>query len=230
MLEDILDYERSAFFWLNGSDSPFLDRIMWLYTGRAVWLPLAVFIIFVLAYRKNWRESVLIFLSIALVVTLCDQFASGLVKPMFMRFRPTHHPEFMDQVDTVFGYRGGRYGFISSHAANAFGFAMFMALLLRYRLFTWAIFLWALLTAYTRVYLGVHFITDIIPGALAGLFFGYVVYVLYIYVREKYLKGVEEGPRGALYSIRRKRLIVAGIFLTVLCLLVFNGALVSALR
>ena len=153
MVEKILAYERDLFFMLNGSDSPFLDRFMWLFSGKAVWLPLAAFILIVLLYKKKWKESILILLGIVLVVTLCDQFASHVCKPIFTRFRPTHHPDFMDQVKTVFDYRGGRYGFISSHAANAFGFATYMSLLFRYRLFTWTIFLWAALTAYTRVYI-----------------------------------------------------------------------------
>lgn len=43
MIEKILIYERDAFFALNGSDSAFLDRFMWIFTGKAVWLPLALF-------------------------------------------------------------------------------------------------------------------------------------------------------------------------------------------
>ena len=74
----------------------------------------------------------------------------------------------MDQVKTVFRIPGGLYGFISSHAANAFGFATLMALIMRDKLFGWTIFFWAALTAYTRVYLGVHFISDIVPGAISG--------------------------------------------------------------
>ncbi len=156
MLEKTLDYERELFFMLNGSDSVFLDHSMWLFTGKIVWLPLALFILVVLTYKINWRESILVLLAIVLVVTLCDQFASHLLKPVFMRLRPTHHPEFMNEVQTVFGYRGGKYGFISSHAANAFGFAMFMSLLFRCKpLFTGVIFTWAMITAYTRIYLGV---------------------------------------------------------------------------
>ena len=105
MVEKILVYERDLFFMLNGSDSPFLDRFMWLYSGKAVWLPLAFFILVVLLYKKKWRESILILLAIVLVITLCDQFASHVCKPIFTRFRPTHHPDFMDQVKTVFDYQ-----------------------------------------------------------------------------------------------------------------------------
>lgn len=228
MIEHILDYERNLFFLLNGSDSPFLDRFMWLYSGKAVWLPLAAFILIVLLYKKKWQESILILLAIVLVITLCDQFASHVCKPIFTRFRPTHHPDFMDQVQTVFNYRGGKYGFISSHAANAFGFATFMSLLFRYRLFTWTIFLWSALTAYTRVYLGVHFISDIVPGAIAGVFFGWLVYYLYIKVRP--LVPGTNGVASDLYSDKDKRIIVYAILVAVLLIAIFNAPLVGFLR
>lgn len=233
MLERILDYERELFFALNGSDFTFLDHIMWLYSGKLIWLPLALFIIGVLVYKVEWRESVLVLLAIVLVVTLCDQFASHICKPLFTRYRPTHHPEFMYHVETVFNYRGGRYGFISSHAANAFGFAMFMTLLFRYRpLFTTVIFSWALTTAYTRIYLGVHFISDIIPGILTGLFFGSFVYWLYKKVRAFVLRksGREVTPASAIYTLQRQRLIVIAILITVIVMIVLNAQLVKLLR
>ena len=91
----------------------------------------------------------------------------------------------MDQVKTVFGYREDFTDFISSHAANAFGFATLMALIMQDKLFGWTIFSGAL--AYTRVYLGVHFISDIVPGAISGVFFGYLVYRLYSFSRSKLL-------------------------------------------
>lgn len=228
MVEKILAYERDLFFMLNGSDSPFLDRFMWLFSGKAVWLPLAAFILIVLLYKKKWKESILILLGIVFVVTLCDQFASHVCKPIFTRFRPTHHPDFMDQVKTVFDYRGGRYGFISSHAANAFGFATYMSLLFRYRLFTWTIFLWAALTAYTRVYLGVHFISDIVPGAIAGVFFGWLVYWLYVKVHPV-VTGLD-GKVSTIYSDSRKRIIVYAIFITTLLIAIFNVPLAGWLR
>lgn len=229
MIEKILLYERDAFFALNGSDSAFLDRFMWLYTGKEVWLPLAVLIIGVLVYKKNWRESLLIILAIALVVLLCDQFASHVCKPLFTRFRPTHHPDFMEQVKTVFNYRGGLYGFISSHAANAFGFATLMALIMKNRWFGWTLFLWATLTAYTRIYLGVHFISDVVPGMVVGTLFGYVVYQLYLFVRSKWLP-VESFGAFPAYSKRRIHLIIYAIYVTVLLIIIFNEPLVTLLR
>lgn len=229
MLERILEYERELFFLLNGSESPFLDRFMWLYSGKIAWLPIAVFILAILVYKKNWRESVLILLAIVLVITLCDQFASHFCKPFFSRFRPTHHPDFMDQVKIVFDYRGGKYGFISSHAANAFGFAMFMSLLFRYHVFTGVVFLWAACSSYSRVYLGVHFISDIVAGGVAGIFFGCVVYMFYVWIRKR-LFGETNIPPSAIYSRRQKQAIILGIFSTVIILLAFNAPLTAVIR
>lgn len=230
MLEQLLVWERDAFFMLNGSDSAFLDRFMWIYSGKAVWLPLVFFILMVLCYKKNWKEWLLILLAIALTITLCDQFASHICKPIFTRFRPTHHPDFMDQVRVVFDYRGGKYGFISSHAANAFGFATLMALIFRDKLFSWTILFWAVLTSYTRIYLGVHFITDIIPGALSGLLFGFLVYRLYLYIRSKWIPTDSMVRPEFIYSNTRKRLVSSAIWLTILLIALLNEPLVSCLR
>lgn len=230
MLEKILVYERDAFLWLNGSHTDYWDNFMWLYSGKTVWLPLAVFILIVLLYKKNWRESLLLLLAIVLVITLCDQFASHVCKPLFTRFRPTHHPDFMEQVQTVFGYRGGNYGFISSHAANAFGFAVFMSLLFRNKLFTWTILLWATITAYSRIYLGVHFISDIVPGIVSGVFFGYISYLLYVKVRRILLPEVGGIIPCQQYTGFQKNLITYAIIVMVMILIVFNEPLVHYLK
>ena len=213
--DNLLPYERDLFLSLNGSESEFLDSFMYLYSGKAVWIPLALFIIGVIVWRKNWRESLFILVSIALVVTLCDQFASGFCKPFFERFRPTRHPDFEEHVKIVFDYRGGLYGFISSHAANAFGFATFLSLLMRNRLLSITIFLWAALTAYTRIYLGVHFIADIIAGTLAGVVFGALVYAGYKRLRLNIPNRETMTLPSELYNKREKNAIAYAILLAV---------------
>lgn len=229
MLEQLLHYERSVFFFLNGSDSVYLDYVMWLFSSKAVWLPLAFFILIVLSYKKDWREVILILLAITLTITLCDQFASHFCKPFFARFRPTSHPDFMDQVDTVFGYRSGLYGFISSHSANSFGFATLSALLFRNRIYGYTIFIWATINAYTRIYLGVHFISDIVAGAMAGFIFGFFVYKVYIYLRKRLL-GKEVVEPKYIYSTKRKNTISTAIWVMVVLILIFNTQLVNLIR
>jgi undecaprenyl-diphosphatase len=219
MLEKILEYERGAFLWLNGGHNTFWDSFMWLYTGQIVWIPVLLLFVFLLFYKKDWKESLMIILSIVLIITLCDQITSSIIKPTFMRFRPTHHPDFMDCVHTVNNYRGGLYGFISSHAANAFGFATFTLLLFRNRLFTITILIWSTLMAYTRIYLGVHFISDIIPGILVGMLIGFGIYKLYVFLRYKLLK--KNNKTSEIHTESVKKLIITGLYATILFLLVY---------
>ncbi|MDR2776301.1 MAG: phosphatase PAP2 family protein [Tannerella sp.] len=230
MLEKILDYEREAFAWLNGHHTLFEDQFMWLFSGKIAWIPLAVTFVAVLFCKnlKYWKETLVFLLAVALVVTLCDQFSSGICKPLFVRFRPTHHPEFMDKVQTVFGYRGGNYGFISSHATNAFGFVTFTALIFRYRFYFIMLYLWATVNSYSRIYLGVHFISDVIPGVVMGFFFGWLVFKLYVFARKKLFAdnaGVDK-KGGASYVCSRNRL---DVILYVLILIIIIMLILSLL-
>ncbi len=223
MLEELLVYERDLFLWLNSFHTPFWNQFFWTYSGKITWLPLAVVILFLLVYRKQWKKSLFLVLAIALTIVLCDQFASHVCKPIFTRFRPTHHPDFMNEVRTVFGYRGGRYGFISSHAANAFGFATFLSLVIRNKWLTFSLFFWAIVNSYSRIYLGVHFISDIIPGALSGSFFGWGVYKAYVYAEQRYLPntGDENMTTSGGYEMWRIRAMVIAMLATHLAILLW---------
>jgi len=200
MLEEILKIERDAFLFLNGHHTPFWDQFMWLFSGQVVWLPVVIVFLFAVFYphkphsRIRLYNAILLLISIVIVVALCDQFASSLCKPLFTRPRPTHHKDFMDSVVTVFGYRGGRYGFISSHAANAFGFVTLTSLIFRHKWYSITFFIWATVTAYSRIYLGVHFISDIIPGIITGIVFGWIVFRLYLIARRKISASTYELP------------------------------------
>ncbi|MDR2147104.1 MAG: phosphatase PAP2 family protein [Tannerella sp.] len=229
MLEQELDYERNAFLLLNGGHSLFENQFYWLFSGKIFWLPLAIVFLAVLFYkhRDNWKEPLLILLAIVVVVTISDQFASSLCKPLFSRFRPTHHPDFMNYVQTVFNYRGGRYGFISSHAANAFGFATLTALIFRYNVYTLAIFLWATINSYSRIYLGVHFISDVVAGMLAGAVFGWVVYRIYIFMYKKWinrhLPSVREGNFNAPYPKKRLNIVIYTLVFSIIVILIVSS-------
>ena len=178
MIEYLIELDKTIFLYFNSFHTLYLDQIFWIMTGKIIWIPLILSLLYVF-FKQGWRESVLIVLMLGLTVLLCDQISSGICKPLFERFRPTHDPEFSQYVTTVNGYLGGMYGFISSHAANTFGVAMFLILIFKRRLFSISIIVWALLSSYSRLYLGVHYPGDILCGALVGLAIGYIIYRIY---------------------------------------------------
>ena len=182
MLEQLIEWDKTVFLFLNHTHTPFWDHFMWIYTGRLTWVPLIVALLFVL-FRKNWKEATLVVVALALTITLCDQFASTLCKPYFARFRPAQDPDFSPLVQIVNGYRGGRYGFISSHAANSFGAVVLLALIFRNRLFTITGLVWAAVNCYSRIYLGVHYPGDILAGTIAGVVIALLVYIMWKRVR-----------------------------------------------
>lgn len=222
-VEKILPYERNLFLWLNDYHTEYWDTFMWIYSGKLIWLPLVVAALAIFVYKIKWKEAVVLLLCAGLIGILCDYFSAQVIKPYFERFRPTHHPDFHEFVETVRGYRGGRYGFISNHAANGFGIVTFTALLFRYKYFTLTIVLWATLTAYSRVYLGVHFISDVVGGAIWGVFAGSLVYYIYLTSRQYILKVPKEELKTPVYSKDRAKILMAVIFLTIAFIAIYSA-------
>ncbi len=184
-LEKLIEADKYLLLSLNGSESLFLDGCMSVYTTTLVWIPLAVVLLYVLIKNNNIQTFFILLVAIALVFVLTDGITSTICKPLFERFRPTRDPELMYLVDVVNGYRCAAYGFMSSHAANSFGIATFAMLLMRSRMLSAALFLWASINCYSRMYLGVHYPGDIIAGAVVGIVCGVLMYRLYKYMCNK---------------------------------------------
>ena len=165
-IQPYIDFDKELLLKLNGGDSLWMDGFMWVATSTYIWIPLAVILAYVIFRNNRLKESLLILLALAVVITLADQIASGICKPFFERFRPTQDPDLMYNVDIVNGYRGGRYGFISSHAANTFAVAIFVSLLIKDKILSFILLIWALLNSYSRIYLGVHYCGDILFGIM----------------------------------------------------------------
>jgi undecaprenyl-diphosphatase len=188
MIETLNALDKQLMVLLNVDGSPYWDSSVFAYSGRLVWVPVGICFIWYLFHQGGWRRGLLTLLFIALLIFCCDQFASGLCKPYFGRLRPSHQADLAPFLHFVNGYRGSRFGFISSHASNSVGFALFMALLVRKSALSWALAVWAVLNCYTRIYLGVHFPGDILAGSLAGALFAWGAIGLYHWVDRRFGK------------------------------------------
>ena len=178
----ITDLDKYLLLSINGSDSIFWDGCMKVYTTIAIWIPLILMLVYILIKNNSFKDFLLLFFSFLLVVVFTDVISSGICKPFFERWRPTNDPELMYLVDVVDNIRGKDYGFTSSHAANSFGIATFMLLLVKNRALTISLLVWASMNAFTRMYLGVHYPGDILAGTLIGVTVGWGMYRLYRYV------------------------------------------------
>jgi len=173
-IDAIVNWDKAAFLAINSLHNPFFDFVMYWLSNRPLWIPLYVFLIYLIVrhYRRNaWY----ILLSVIILVVLTDQVSVHLFKNVFHRLRPCHDPILSGMVYTLNGECGGTYGFISSHAANSFGFVVFLFPFLRKIVpgLNWALIAWAALVSYSRIYLGVHFPLDVIVGAMVGVTLGF---------------------------------------------------------
>jgi|TARA_B110000046_G_scaffold159945_1_gene172732 undecaprenyl-diphosphatase len=179
MIEFIKSLDLLLLDLINGTGRPYLDPIMIFLSGKFVWIPLYLYLIFLL-YAQYGKRFWVPLLFILISLTLSDQFTSSFMKPYFQRLRPCLDAHLTIVVEVVKGC-GGKYGFASSHAANTMGLAVFYLMFFKNKkkILAYAIFTWALLVGYSRAYLGVHYPGDVIVGFLIGSFFGYLCYQLH---------------------------------------------------
>ena len=187
MLEAIKTVDENLFLFLNAQHTSFWDPVMWLFSSMIFWGPLYVWFLWLL-HKEYPRHYWTVLIAIVLMITVSDQMCN-LAKDSFMRFRPTHEPHIQNLVHTVNGYRGGMYGFYSGHSANSFAVALFIiSAITKRRNYVIPIALtYATLTAYSRIYLGVHYPGDILTGAIIGALAGIGFAYLHKRLRKKHL-------------------------------------------
>ncbi|MBR2487139.1 MAG: phosphatase PAP2 family protein [Paludibacteraceae bacterium] len=180
MLKQLIHIDTEVLLAINGWHAPWTDTLMWIISAKATWIPLYVLLIGLLIWRYRqpvptavkWLQRVpacvVMIVVIALAVGAADFIASGILKEWVARPRPSRVPELEGVLHLVNGYKSGRYGFVSSHAANTMACGLLFSLIWRKKITTCGLMLWVAANCYSRMYLGVHYPLDILGGLTVG--------------------------------------------------------------
>ena len=182
----IQDMDMQVLSIFNGSDNIMLDQMVQILTSGLTWIPLYVMLFFVVMRNNETMGQIALVVGSAIFCVLfADGLVDGIIKQLAERWRPPNDPTFKYMVQVVDDIRPKGYSFCSAHAANTMSLAVFFSLLIRSKMLTITLVIWSLINCWTRLYLGVHYPSDILCGMIIGIIVGILVYLLYykIYLR-----------------------------------------------
>lgn len=182
----IQDMDMQVLSLFNGSDNIMLDQMVQILTSGLTWIPLYVMLFFVVMRNNETMGQIALVVGSAIFCVLfADGLVDGIIKQLAERWRPSNDPTFKYMVQVVDDIRLKGYSFCSAHAANTMSLAVFFSLLIRSKMLTITLVIWSLINCWTRLYLGVHYPSDILCGMIIGIIVGILVYLLYykIYLR-----------------------------------------------
>ena len=190
MLERLIHIDTEILLAINGWHAPWADTLMWIISAKETWIPLYLLLIGLLVWRYRqpattrvkWMQKVpacvLMIIVIGLAVGAADFIASGILKDWVARPRPSRVPELEGVLHLVNGYKSGRYGFVSSHAANTMACGLLFSLIWRKKITTCGLMLWVAANCYSRMYLWVHYPLDILGGLIVGALVAWAAFVM----------------------------------------------------
>ncbi|MCB9257395.1 MAG: phosphatase PAP2 family protein [Chitinophagales bacterium] len=175
-MDQLLSLDYYLFRLINqGMSNVFFDFLMPILRNKTTWYPLYILSAIVLVSKWKWQGLYLILFAI-LSLALSDLISSQVLKNLFARTRPCLLVELSTTINLLLDKCSGAYSFPSSHAANHFALASFFAYSFRKHALRFVLLFWASAICFAQVYVGVHFPSDVLFGALLGLSFGYLVY------------------------------------------------------
>ncbi len=184
-MEFLKQIDQELFLFLNGIHSPFWDIVMYWISYKFTWIPLYLTTLGYFIYKQK-TKSILSIIIVVSTIVFADQMSVHLFKDVFLRYRPCHNLEIQNMVHILHGHCGGQYGFVSSHSSNAFGFAIITTLIIQNRKISIILIIWAIVVSYSRIYLGVHYPSDIFGGAILGTATAIALYSLYKTISKKF--------------------------------------------
>ncbi len=188
MLDQLLQYDKELFLFLNNLGSPTWDGFWLVVTNKLTFIPLYVALLFLVYKKLGLKSMLLLLLVIAAMITFTDQITNLFKYVIAKRPRPCREENFQSIMRYV-APRCGRYGFFSGHAANSMAAAVFAGLLLKpyYKKLIFILLFWSAFVAYSRIYVGVHYPLDIFCGLAFGAMSGYGFYRLQAYLRKRFI-------------------------------------------
>ncbi len=197
MMNDYLEsIDRSIVLAVNSCNSPFWDEFMWIVSAKLTWIPFYLLLLVLFSRKNGIKQSIFFLLGVILAVAIADLSSVHMFKEVFQRYRPSHHALLTDQlhfyqIDSENVYKGGQYGFVSSHSANFFAVCTFAYLALRsfYRRISILLISVVVLIGYSRLYLGVHYLSDVLVGGLVGIGSAFLSYrIVFLPLTRKFKK------------------------------------------
>ena len=177
--------DKTLLMVFNGSHCPFVDRLAVTLTCGYMWIPLYIALLLLVINNHKTMAQISLVISMALLaIVLSEGMADLIVKPLVARLRPIHDTLMQDSVQVVNNYRAEGYSFFSAHASNTMAVAVFFSLLVKDRIFACTLIVWALVNCWTRLYLGVHYPSDIIVGVVWGSVSGLFAYTIFNKVKD----------------------------------------------
>jgi len=183
-MNPLIQLDIDIFTYLNGFHNPFWDVVMHYISAKLTWLPLYLAALVYIFKQVKLKKGLLILLFFGLLITAADQISVHFFKNVFERLRPCYNVD-LESIIHCPKKSGGHFGFVSSHATNAFAFATFSMLLFRKKWYSYSILIWAGVVAYSRIYLGVHYPADIIGGAILGGAIAVSLFKIYTVIEQR---------------------------------------------
>lgn len=217
--------DKTLLMVFNGSHCPFVDRLAVTLTCGYMWIPLYIaLLLLVINNHKTVAQISLVIGMALLAIVLSEGMADLIVKPLVARLRPIHDTLMQDSVQVVNNYRAEGYSFFSAHASNTMAVAVFFSLLVKDRLFACTLITWALVNCWTRLYLGVHYPSDIIVGVVWGSVSGLFAYTIYNKVKDTRRLSVSDNAATTDMAYRRSDIntVICVMALLVIFAIIFS--------